>query len=354
MSSRAPRRALPAVALAAVVALILGQLVSLWLFSIPYYRISPGPTAAVEQLISVPAAHRHAARGQVLLTTVLQAPAHITDFLLSWARHDDQLVSSQDIAGNLTPDQLQKLDQAQMTASQQYAEVVALRRAGYTVIEHGTGAVVVAVVPHTPASGILHPGDVIVSIDGRPTPLVQNMTSILAAARPGQRVTLVVRSTSSAMRTVTVALTRRPDNASEGFLGVEPVTNDDRFSFPFTVTINSDGIGGPSAGLAFALGILQELTGADLTKGGRIAATGTIDPDGRVGDVGGVAQKTVSVTNAGATLFLVPPGEYAAAVAHAGPHLKVVKVATFEQALAAIARNGGSLVGLPPAPSDVK
>ena len=354
MPRRRAHGPLLAVATTGVALLISAQIISLWWVQIPYFLFSPGPTAPVGELINVPKDHRHQVNSQVLLTTVLQAQAHIADFVLSWAHGNDQLISSQEVAGNLSPSQLEKLDQAEMTASQEDAEVVALRRAGYQVTEHGEGTSVVVVLPHTPASGVLKADDVIVSINGRPTPLEQDAARILAGSPPGSRVSMQVQGAAGTTRSVSVVLAKRPDNAALGFLGVELVTKADRFSFPFTVSIDSRGIGGPSAGLAFALGLLEEVTGANITNGQRIAATGTIDPDGTVGDVGGVAQKTVSVTDAGATLFLVPPGEYRDAVAHAGPHLKVVAVSTFEQALSAIARNGGSLVGLPPAPADVK
>ena len=354
MSRRRVQGPLPAVASLGLLLLVGAQIVSLWWVQIPYFLFSPGPTAPVGELINVPKDHRHPVSGQVLLTTVLQARAHVADFVLSWARSNDQLVSSQAVAGNLTPSELERLDQAEMTASQQDAEVVAMRRAGYQVAEHGAGTSVVVVLPHTPATGLLKADDVIVAVNGEPTPLEQDTARILAASPPGSRVTLEVQSPSGVTRSVSVALARRPDNPSKGFLGVELVTKADHFSFPFQVTIDSHGIGGPSAGLAFALGLLQELTGANLTNGRRIAATGTIDPDGTVGDVGGVAQKTVSVSDSGATLFLVPPGEYHDAVSHAGPHLKVVAVSTFEQALQAIARDGGSLAGLPPVPAGVK
>lgn len=354
MDRRSRHQAVLALASSGLAVLVIAQVVSLWLIKIPYYVFSPGPTSAVSTLISVPKEHRHPVSGQVLLTTVFQAPAHITDFIVSWARSNDALVSSQAVAGNLTPSQLQRLDAAEMTQSQQDAEVVAFRRAGYRVQENGSGTEVVVVLPHTPASGMLHANDVIVAVNGQPTPLEQDAARVLAASAPGQRVTLTVQSPSHSIRTVSVVLAKRPDNARQGFLGVELVTREDHFSFPFQVSINSAGIGGPSAGLAFALGLLQELTGANLTNGGRIAATGTLDPDGTVGEVGGVAQKTVSVVDAGASLFLVPPGEYHDALAHASGHLKVVAVSTFNQALAAIARNGGSLAGLPPAPAGVK
>ena len=102
------------------------------------------------------------------------------------------------------------------------------------------------------------------------------------------------------------------------------------------MTIDPGNIGGPSAGLAFTLGVIDELNPGDLTGGRKIAATGTIESDGSVGDVGGVVQKTAAVRRAGAIAFLVPPGEYADAVKNAGPKLKVIKVTSLEQALDAL------------------
>jgi PDZ domain-containing protein len=110
------------------------------------------------------------------------------------------------------------------------------------------------------------------------------------------------------------------------------------------VSIDSEGIIGPSAGLAFTIGLLEKLDPADLTGGKRVAATGTMSITGAVGDVGGVAQKTVAVRDAGAVLFLVPPQELAVARAHAGPNLKVVAVSTIGQAIAALEHIGGRLV----------
>jgi PDZ domain-containing protein len=112
---------------------------------------------------------------------------------------------------------------------------------------------------------------------------------------------------------------------------------------PFPVTIDSAGIIGPSAGLAFTLGLIAKLDPADLTGGQRIAATGTMSLDGTVGDVGGVAQKTAAVRNAGATVFFVPVPELKVAEAHAGKTLKVFAVANVSQALADLEQLGGHL-----------
>jgi len=112
---------------------------------------------------------------------------------------------------------------------------------------------------------------------------------------------------------------------------------------PVKVDLSSEGIVGPSAGLAFTLGLMQELDPANLTGGLKVAATGTMSIDGTVGDVGGVAQKTVAVRGAGASVFLVPPQEYAVAKAHAGPHLKVYAVSTIDQAIHVLESLGGHI-----------
>jgi PDZ domain-containing protein len=119
---------------------------------------------------------------------------------------------------------------------------------------------------------------------------------------------------------------------------------------PFDITVDSAGIGGPSAGLAFTLGVLDTVTPGELTGGHTVAVTGTIDIDGRVGPVGGVAQKTAAVRAAGIDVFLVPPQEYEDARAHAGRDVRIVRVATLEEALVALGRQGGDLSALGPAP----
>ena len=133
--------------------------------------------------------------------------------------------------------------------------------------------------------------------------------------------------------------------SSRAYLGVEIETWQD-FTYPFAVTIDTSDIGGPSAGLAMTLGIIDALEGGDLTGGAVVAATGTIDPSGAVGDVGGVAQKTVAVERAGAKAFLVPPEEYGVAKSAAGSGLRVYAVSSLDQALGVLRRLGGHV---PPA-----
>jgi PDZ domain-containing protein len=110
---------------------------------------------------------------------------------------------------------------------------------------------------------------------------------------------------------------------------------------PVQVDLSSEGIVGPSAGLAFTLGLMAELDPADLTGGLKVAATGTMSIDGSVGDVGGVAQKTIAVRGAGATVFLVPKQEYAVAKSRAGPNLHVYAVSSISQAIHILESLGG-------------
>jgi PDZ domain-containing protein len=143
-----------------------------------------------------------------------------------------------------------------------------------------------------------------------------------------------------AQREVDVKLSARDDGTP--LLGITQQTWKQEFHFPFGVDIDSGQIGGPSAGLAFTLAVLDVLTPGELTGGQRIAATGTIDPDGKIGPVGGVAQKTVAVKRSGATLFLVPSEEYGQAKARAGNGLRVEKVDTLDDALKVLSSLHGS------------
>ncbi len=125
-------------------------------------------------------------------------------------------------------------------------------------------------------------------------------------------------------------------------VGIEPEDQVD-YTYPFPVEIDVTNIGGPSAGLAMTLGVIDALTPGSLTGGHTVAATGTMDDQGNVGDVGGVPQKTVAVENAGATIFLVPRQEYKAALSKDRPGLKIYAVSTLDQALRVLAANGGKV-----------
>lgn len=313
------------------------------------YVLSPGVAQPVGPLITVPPGVRSSTAAEhssdVYLTDVYETHVRALEWPLYALNGDDRIYSTQQLFGPSPPPPA-KIEQQQlllMAIATENARVEALRYLGYKVPER-TGPVVVRVVPGSPAAGLhgLQRGDAIVAVDGKAVQSVTALTGFLAAHHPGQRVTLTVRHVDGARTTSPLVLGHAPGRASKAFMGVE-LTQYHYFDLPFRIGINSEGIGGPSAGLAFTLGIINQLTGGHLTGGRRVAATGTMDLQGKVGLVGGVPQKTIAVEDAGATVFLVPPGNEKDALSKAGHGLKVVPVATLGQALSALRRLGGQV-----------
>ena len=320
-------------------------------FTNGYYAIAPGDAKPVQGLITVPSDKLNKHHGEVLFVTV----SLLTVRPLSWVgdklNSDIQLVKVHDLTGNTPPSQLNRLNTVEMQNSTETAVVVALRRLGYKVNLNGLGAEVDAVVAKSPAADILAPGDVIVNFDGMAIQSNDMLVTDIRMHQPGDRVTIQVQE-GSPPRTVTksVVLGQAPADSTtpmpHAFLGISTTTKEQP-SLPLDVSIAPGNIGGPSAGLSFTLGIIQDLSAGDITGGQKIAVTGTINPDGTVGDVGGVAQKAVAVRKAGAVAFLVPKGEGPVARQHAGSHVKVIEVNTLEDALKALKMLGGDISGVP-------
>jgi len=329
-----------------VVLLLLGSMQ----VSLPYYALAPGDARQVNDLISVPKDRAFPPRGEVLLSTVSLSRVNALQALFGWLDADVDVLPEDQILGTTPRDRFTEQNIQEMDTSKQLAAVVALRRLGYTVAEQGKGALVVQVEKDAPAFGRVIQGDVITGIDGRPASLSQEVVQAIRLHKPGESVRLDVLGVKGGTRVEEVVLGTRPEGA-EGYLGVVLRTKEQKFDYPFDVVIDSGTIGGPSAGLAFTIGVLDTLTAGELTGGRKVAATGTIEIDGQVGDVGGVVQKTAAVRAAGASVFLVPPGEYEDARRHAGPKLKVVKVASLDDAITALARLGGDVSALGAAPA---
>jgi PDZ domain-containing protein len=335
---------------------------------LPYYAIAPGSAREVNDLIQPPPDHRYPPRGRVFLTTVSLHRVTPLEGLYGWLRQDIDVVPQDQILPPATkPSQLQEANFQAMDESKQDAAVVALRRLGYSVAEHGEGAGVQQVIPKSPADGHVKAGEVITGLDGTPVQLSDDVVSVIGQRKPGDVLRFEVDAGNGApRRSEEVRLGAAPADRSRcspvepgtqaeagaiGCLGVRLQTKGLKFDFPFVVNVDSAGIGGPSAGLAFTLGILDALRPGELTGGHGVAVTGTIALDGTVGPVGGVVQKTAAVKAAGIGLFLVPADEYELARAHAGKKLKVVKVATLADALSALGEQGGDLSALGPEPA---
>lgn len=329
--------------------------------SLNEYVLSPGQAQAVGPLIKVPDGVQHA-RGRILLTDVFVSQITLLQYLPDRLNRDDQIVPASALVDPGTPtSELSAQGYLEMAQSQEAAKVAALRHLGYTVPERDAGAVILGVVAGSPAASVLRVGQIITAVDGVATPKECAVTAAIDRVAAGGSITLSVeeaRLTASGQqrpgpaveRTLRLAPVPPGDDGrtqcgpgrAHGFLGVETSTQQD-FSLPVPVSINTKDIGGPSAGLAMTLGILDALSGGHLVGNRTIAATGTIAPDGTVGDVGGVPQKTVAVARAGATAFLVPTPELAAALSRATPSLHVYAVSTLTQALSVLERLGGRL-----------
>jgi PDZ domain-containing protein len=321
-------------------------------FTLPYYAIAPGEARQVNDLIRVPTERAFPPNGKVLLATVSLGPATPLEALIGWVDSDVDLVSEDEVLGPIPQKEFSRYNRELMNSSQQAAIVVALRRLGFQVPEHGRGGLIARVETGSPADGHLEVGEVIVAVDGRPAQVASEVVAVIRAHKAGDRIRLDIEGRDGVRRSEHVVLASHPERPA-GFLGVSLITKDQRFDFPFEISIGSTGIGGPSAGLAFTLGVLDFLTAGELTGGKTVAATGTMELDGTVGNVGGVAQKVKAVRSAGVDYFLVPPDEYDEALAGAGSSLKVMKVANLSEAMHALVKLGGdvSVVGSPSRPS---
>jgi Lon-like protease len=218
---------------------------------------------------------------------------------------------------------VQQENTAAFAASEADAEVAALAELGVP-----TRVVVADLTPGSPATGVLEAGDEIVAVAGTAVASAAAVSEALTTTAPGQAVTVTYRR-GGAQRDGTVVLGASPDRP-QGLLGilpgVEPAAGD--------ITISLGDVGGPSAGLVFALAVVDKLTPGELTGGAFVAGTGTIDRAGTVGRIGGIPFKMRAARDAGATVFLVPAENCGEALAEAPEGLRLVRVGTLDEALA--------------------
>jgi Lon-like protease len=303
----------------------------------------------------VPAGKAHTVDGRLLMVDVevgQASPLQWAEYELGLLGDQRQLVSVTAYAGNTPTSELGCQDAQEMGSSNQDAALAALSVLHYPVTKIPLGAKVYEVLPGTPAwAAGVKCNDVITAVDGKRVQSASAFTHTMAKFLPGTAVTLTDRASGARKaREIKVRLVRPPRQLVESgairdraYLGVS-IQDDVKLELPFSVSINAGGIGGPSAGLAFTLAILDALSSGKLTGGHTVAATGTISPSGHVGEVGGVQQKTVAVQRAGAQVFFVPAAEFRQAAHVARKGLRVIPVSTLQQALRTLQRDyGGQL-----------
>jgi Lon-like protease len=312
-------------------AVLVAVVFALNFYHLPVVALSPGPAEDILSRIRIRGRTPvYESKGQLYLTSVgIDDNVRFYEALLDLANRDVQVLPRKDLyPQGETTQEVDRRNAADMDDSKLNATVVALRELGYRVRPSSTHVVEVA--KGAPADGRLRPGDRILRVDGRAVSSQDDVQRAIRRHRPGQRVVLSVRRGRRELD-VTVGTRASVDPPSRAQVGV--VLRDDYAGLPVDVTIDTENIGGPSAGLMFALSIIDKLTPQDLTAGRRIAGTGEIDTEGEVGPIGGIAEKLVAARRQGATIFLVPEGNCAEARRAAPSGLRLVRVGTLDDAL---------------------
>jgi PDZ domain-containing protein len=295
----------------------------------------PDPPRAVEPLVHVPGEKDTDERGGIYMVDIFVRKANLLERIFPGIHDGASLVPAKAVNPvGVSESERIKQSQEEMSQSQKIAAAVALRYLGYKVDVKTSGVEVTAVFPGTPADGELEVGDVVVSVNGKRVQTTQELQQAMSAVTPGEDVVLAVRR-SGGVRDLSLDTIESTDTPKRAIVGVQ-IEQSATIDLPVDVTIDTGSIGGPSAGLAFALDIVDEL-GKDVDDDKRIVVTGALDLDGRVGAIGGIKQKTIAARDADADLFLVPDDNAADARRYADG-LNVMAVSTFREALSVLTK----------------
>ena len=318
---------------AAVVLGVLGLVTALILWWLPSddFLFVPDRAKPLGDKVEVEGGRTNA-KGDVYYVDLFVRRIRLLEQLLPFTRPDGStLVSEQVLAPTgETDEERNRQNAADMKRSEEVAAVVALRALGYEVVATPRGVLITNVSSDVPAARLLEVDDVIVAVDGVPVRTPAQLRREIGRHAPRDRVRLTLRRDGKAMD-VTVRTVASPADPSRAIIGIL-VDQDAKIELPFDVDIDLGRVGGPSAGLPFALEIARQL-GRDVTHGCRIAATGALALDGTVIPIGGIKQKTIGVRRADVDFFVVPVGENAAGAQENAGGLHVIPVESFQQAL---------------------
>jgi PDZ domain-containing protein len=301
------------------------------LVPIPFlFTIHPGPTPNAFQRIKIDAS-TFPSQGSIHITTVeLLEPSAAEAAWALISPEVDLILRSQIYPPGSSRREVDREIAAQMSESQYAATVAALHQLGYTL--ENDGVLIRTTLSEAPAAEHLKAGDVIVGVDGKPVVTVSQLSELVQAHPIGDQVTVSVRR-GTELKEFSVKTIQSISGPARPIIGVEPLQN---FKLPFSVSIDAGAIGGPSAGLMFALSIIDLLDPEDLTGGKVIAGTGEIDPAGNVRPVGGIEQKVKAADRLGALIFLVPADEVEEAKAAVDGEMRVLGVGSVSDAVAAL------------------
>lgn len=324
------------------------------LIPVPYAEMSPGPTVNTlgdhdgEPVLQISGHPTYPTDGNLNMTTVRVTSAdfrmNLVQAVYGWLDPDTKIVPHDTLYPNgTTEEQSSQQNAEEFSQSQESAKVAALKELGVPV---KSWVIVSTVVKGSPAEGRLHAGDVIKAVDGTAVKQPSDVAKFVTRHKPGQNVVFTVvpakeqaaaeKAHRTATRTQDVTITTATSHDTGGKRAIVGISAGTDHTFPFTIDIKLADVGGPSAGLMFALGIYDKLTPGSLTGGKFVAGTGTIDDNGTVGPIGGVEMKTVGARDRGAQYFLTPADNCAAAAKDTPGGLTLVRVKNIGDALDAL------------------
>jgi PDZ domain-containing protein len=326
-------------------ALALGLAIAGSAQGVPYVALSAGPAYNTlgsvdgKQILTITGRPTYPTDGALDLTTVsVRDRISLFQAITGWLSSRQAVVPREVVfPPDQTQEQTDQQNQQQMQESQDDATTAALRQLG---LPSTTTVTVSSVAKGAPADGRLKPGDVLTAVDGTAVTGNESLRALISKHAPGEPV-VIAYTRDGQPGTATLVTAASTEGLRRAIVGITP---NERSVFPVKVDIMLKDVGGPSAGLMFALGIIDKLGPESITGGRTIAGTGEITPDGVVGPIGGIAQKMLGAQARGATVFLAPADNCDEARATRPDGLTLVRVGTLKDALAALQtlREGGT------------
>ncbi|MBT2417554.1 PDZ domain-containing protein [Streptomyces sp. ISL-22] len=334
--------------------MLIGLLCAGVFIPVPYSEMSPGPTVNTlgehdgEPVLQISGHRTYPTTGHLNMTTVRVTSAdykmNLVEAVYGWLAHDNKVVPHDTLyPDGKTEEESTQENAEEFSQSQESAKVAALEELNIPV---QSWVIVSTVVKATPAQGKLHAGDVIKAVDGTVVKEPADVAKLVTKHKPGQDVVFTIvpakeqvaaekeRRAPAKTEKVTIRTAESDDSGEKrAIVGISAGTD---HTFPFTIDIKLADVGGPSAGLMFALGLYDKLTPGSLTGGKFVAGTGTIDDDGKVGPIGGIEMKTIAARDRGAQYFLTPADNCATAARDVPEGLTLVKIGTMNDALEAL------------------
>ena len=333
--------------LLAISAVLFIRFVPVSFIGVDVVALSPGSAPTTIEKINIEGTDTFEPQGEIKFTTVTIESDSLTIWEWIQAKNDEirELRDREEFYGDKTKAETRKINNFMMQQSQDTASLVAANYLGYEIVPE-----VVEIVSDSPADTFLQLGDLIVEVEGTKVESPKDLGDAIRSKTPGEIVSIGYKrmegtfqtpTTDQPIKTEEIPLTTHPTLDNTGFLGVviqTPLAAD----IPFDITIDVGRVGGPSAGLAFALTIVDTLTEGELTGGLSVATTGTIDQYGNVGSVGAYAQKAEAAARSGIDVFLVPPAGFSIVERIAAERFEVRCVSTFNDAVIELSTFGGN------------